>query len=417
MAPEVAEHFDVSNAAVLRKRTMVVAVIATESGTLPTGLAYSPGDAITTNSDGSQGVVAPSIWADDYIPVPGVPNTFQKRATVAATRYWGPTRPFTTLEGPHLLQTGGWVFEGGHDDRWPVRDRFVHDNFVVVKPANSRVERDRKVEALAEILHEEWRRPLLVSGLNVFHPRLREARDHAWTMRHNGADRVDLANTAFHDLPIFWQDENRAEARQVLEVVAPLVLDGIPFGREIIDELGSAVQDDWIRRNVDRLTPEQMVDWPAMTEVDRDRCRTNVRWAMMLVAPMTVESFVRVWSATGGWLEVGPAPDKLENIALPPDARGFQVFDRIRMTSLDAEGSSITVTSNPSPVYVPGAVSRRFNRTRDGVGPVVHITAEEGDSILQFADGASAFDGGSFQLVAPSPPTRVVKAPESPGLG
>jgi hypothetical protein len=103
-------------------------------------------------------------------------------------------------------------------------------------------------DAVASLLHEDWRLTRLQEG-GSFEPRVKATGDAEWTAAHAGATEVDIANTAYEDLPEDWKAENQAAGK----VVATL-LENIGTDVDLQDPnqrsyVGARIHDEWLSRN------------------------------------------------------------------------------------------------------------------------------------------------------------------------
>ena len=94
----------------------------------------------------------------------------------------------------------------------------------------------RLVLAIASQIHEEWRAPRRRPD-GTFEPRPKETTDPDWIAAH-GAATVDIANTAFPDLPADWQRENAIAAGLAARVVDATV-----------DFLAALIHEQWVSRH------------------------------------------------------------------------------------------------------------------------------------------------------------------------
>lgn len=108
-------------------------------------------------------------------------------------------------------------------------------------------ERNQAVTTMASAFHEDWRQTRLQAD-GSYEPRLEQTGDASWVAA-RGTDQVDIANTAYADLPADWQAENRLAA----EVVADLMAEAggavdlaDPIQRSYI---GNRIHNAWLARN------------------------------------------------------------------------------------------------------------------------------------------------------------------------
>ena len=103
------------------------------------------------------------------------------------------------------------------------------------------------VAALGSAFHEQWRETRRQED-GSFEPREKSTKDQAWIETH-GTDTVDIANTAFGDLPEDWKAENAAAATTVVGI-----LDRHNGAVDLTDDdtrnaVGEEVHAAWLSRN------------------------------------------------------------------------------------------------------------------------------------------------------------------------
>ncbi len=101
--------------------------------------------------------------------------------------------------------------------------------------------------ALAGEFHEDWRQTRLQED-GSYEPRLKTTKDQTW-IEAQGTDQVDIANSAYSELPADWQAENKAAADTVVDLL--LKKSGkINLSDETARiEAGNVVHDAWLSRN------------------------------------------------------------------------------------------------------------------------------------------------------------------------
>lgn len=362
-----AEVFDFRGAGVYQKTSTVTAVEATEDGQLPNGLHYRkardgrPGDLITTNWDGSQGVVGFDLWPKTYAPTDD-PTKFRKTALSDATPYWGPPRPFRTLEGVVWMHPRDWVLQahgGALGDRYPVSYNYMRKTYVVVTLPNETQQRTRQIRMLASICHDVWRAPKRLGALPYYQETLRPARDPEWVMAH-GREWADIANTDFDDLPRYWQNENLKSAKIALDAVDSLLALGIAFTPDVVTQVAARVHGAWAGRH---RTDRPQADREAFAKIpasEQEKSIAIATWALNMRAPITIESRILFLFGDknnpgefGAPVDAGLAPKKLADIQLPDDAIGFRYRDIVRVTPENAE--PIVLVTDQSSLFLPGA--------------------------------------------------------------
>lgn len=124
-------------------------------------------------------------------------------------------------------------------------------------PQTDQDPRTEAVATVASALHEDWRKTRLQED-GTFEPRLKPTKDEAWTATHDGATEVDIANTAFADLPSDWQAENQAAAEVVVDILNDSNGQIDMTNDEQRISVGDIIHNAWLQRN----------DWAAGGELD-----------------------------------------------------------------------------------------------------------------------------------------------------
>ena len=101
--------------------------------------------------------------------------------------------------------------------------------------------------ALGSDLHEAWRAPRKKED-GTFEPRIKISKDEAWNANH-GTDKVDIANCLFEELPSNWQYENLEAAKVAIELVYDKTMSNEQITQEEIEQLGSIIHEEWLKRN------------------------------------------------------------------------------------------------------------------------------------------------------------------------
>jgi hypothetical protein len=135
------------------------------------------------------------------------------------------------------------------------------------------------VDELGSSLHEAWRgsrqRP---DG--SFEPRLKKTQDQIWIDAHGGQAEVDIANTAYRDLPADWQAENKASAEAAVDEVTRAILQRIPLDAAFLETASAAIHVKWLERN-GAWTPEaQKRPYEELSEVEKEKDRVVIREAL-----------------------------------------------------------------------------------------------------------------------------------------
>lgn len=110
------------------------------------------------------------------------------------------------------------------------------------------------IAALASLIHESWRQDRFDTTAGNYVSRLKETKDKAWLSRHKGQIKVDIANTAYKDLPIDWKEENLLSAKVAIEK---------------IEDVLYIIHDKWLDRNEGRATEGQKKRYSRLSIEDR----------------------------------------------------------------------------------------------------------------------------------------------------
>jgi hypothetical protein len=106
---------------------------------------------------------------------------------------------------------------------------------------------EEAVEMLGSVFHDEWRANRIQPD-GTYEPRPKETGDENWIALH-GSNEVDIANTAYTDLPDDWKAENKAAA----EVVVGIMI--ATNGNIDLDDtatknaVGSIIHNAWLERD------------------------------------------------------------------------------------------------------------------------------------------------------------------------
>lgn len=114
------------------------------------------------------------------------------------------------------------------------------------------------VALLAAAFHDQWRHARQPMG-EGFEPRQKTTTDTGWIERH-GTDTVDIANTAYADLPADWQQENQAAATTVLDLVDLYT-----------DAVGRAIHEEWLQHNPELAGTALGVDFADLPAAEREK--------------------------------------------------------------------------------------------------------------------------------------------------
>lgn len=103
------------------------------------------------------------------------------------------------------------------------------------------------IDTLASTFHENWRKTRLTEQ-GEFEPRTKETEDETWIEAH-GTNKVDIANTAYEDLPSDWQAENKAAAEIIVDIIEEANGDIDLSDVEVRSRVGQRVHEAWLSRN------------------------------------------------------------------------------------------------------------------------------------------------------------------------
>jgi hypothetical protein len=134
------------------------------------------------------------------------------------------------------------------------------------------------VDMVAGQAHEDWRRKWREQNGDT--PRVKNTKDRTWIDAHNGETKVDIAATAYPDLPSDWKGENKASA----EVVVDAVLSAVESNRELddtfIEETAAISHSKWVERNGSWAAEELKRPYAELPEAEKEKDRIFVRRAI-----------------------------------------------------------------------------------------------------------------------------------------
>lgn len=137
---------------------------------------------------------------------------------------------------------------------------------------------DILVLVVAGQAHEDWRNEW--KRQNGDKPRIKKTSDTMWVAAHGGATELDIAATAYADLPADWQKENKLGA----EVVADEVLAAIAASRTLddafIEDASAIVHAKWVERNGSWAAEELKKPYADLPEGEKEKDRIFVRRAV-----------------------------------------------------------------------------------------------------------------------------------------
>jgi len=116
--------------------------------------------------------------------------------------------------------------------------------------------RAKMIENLASMMHEKWRQGRYNPETKTYTPRLKSVKDQDWIAKHNGVAEVDIANTAFADLPADWREENFLSAKAAIEKIEGVL---------------NLIHDDWLDRNDQSASPEQKAQYSRLPKAEKEK--------------------------------------------------------------------------------------------------------------------------------------------------
>ncbi len=143
---------------------------------------------------------------------------------------------------------------------------------------SSHPKRDAAILLVAGQAHDDWRAEW--RRQNGDKPRIKKTTDAAWSATHAGASELDIAATAYVDLPADWQRENKLGAEVVVDEVLKAVSNGQMLGDDFIEKASAVVHMSWLERNSSWAAPELKVPYGDLPEGEKEKDRLFVRRAI-----------------------------------------------------------------------------------------------------------------------------------------
>jgi hypothetical protein len=138
--------------------------------------------------------------------------------------------------------------------------------------------RDEMVALVAGQAHEDWREQWKAQNGDT--PRVKKTKDQVWIDAHGKKTELDIAATAYPDLPSDWQGENKAGA----EVVVDAVLSAVESDRELddtfVEEAAATAHTKWVERNGSWAAEELKKPYAELPEAEQKKDRVFVRRAI-----------------------------------------------------------------------------------------------------------------------------------------
>lgn len=139
-----------------------------------------------------------------------------------------------------------------------------------------------RIDDLASQLHENWRAEWRRANGNQ--PRPKTTTDQRWINIHR-TNEVDIAATAFRDLPRDWQAENRASAEAALAIVKRLKQSQRPLNDSAtIEEASALLHKNWLSRNRAWASAVQRLPYNRLPEDEKEKDRLVIRLAIHLLS-------------------------------------------------------------------------------------------------------------------------------------
>lgn len=141
-------------------------------------------------------------------------------------------------------------------------------------------EKSEIIQEVASTFHEEWRKNRLQSDW-TYKPMIEKSEDEKRTEKH-WTDTLDIANTAFEDLPNNWQHENIQAAKVAVDLVYEKDLEKITA--ETIEELSQIVHEKRLERNWIAWSFEnQRVSYKELSEEEKAKDRIQIEIAIKIL--------------------------------------------------------------------------------------------------------------------------------------
>ena len=139
-----------------------------------------------------------------------------------------------------------------------------------------------RITYLAGQLDDEWRKSRWQEETGSYEPRIKLVEDLEWTERHGGAVEVDIANTAYEDLPSKWQKENKESAVVAITEVEKALEGNRELNESFLEDASAVLHDKWLERNRDWASIEQSVPYGELSEEEKEKDRVIIRRAIFL---------------------------------------------------------------------------------------------------------------------------------------
>lgn len=138
------------------------------------------------------------------------------------------------------------------------------------------------IQKVASTFHEEWRKNRLQSDW-TYKPMIEKSEDEKRTEKH-WTDTVDIANTAFEDLPNNWQYENIQAAQVAVDLVYEKILNLEKISIETIEGMSNIVHEKRLERNwIAGSFENQRVSYEDLSEEEKAKDRAQILTAIKII--------------------------------------------------------------------------------------------------------------------------------------
>ena len=140
--------------------------------------------------------------------------------------------------------------------------------------------------SLGADLHENWRLTRKKDN-GKYWPKLKKSKDLEWNNIHQ-SDTVDIANTPFSQLPSNLQKENYEAAYIVINLVYDKVLNEEPINNDELEQMGSIIHNEWLKRNTWVFDSEfgnakLALPYDKLPKEEQDKDKSQIRPAIIRV--------------------------------------------------------------------------------------------------------------------------------------
>ena len=137
--------------------------------------------------------------------------------------------------------------------------------------------REKMVQEVAGQAHEDWRGQWKAQNGDT--PRIKKTSDAAWSAANSGQTDLDIAATAYAELPSDWQTENKLGAEVVVDAVLQAVAAGTELSDSFIEAAAAPTHAKWVERN-DWASEELKRPYAELPETEKEKDRVFVRRAI-----------------------------------------------------------------------------------------------------------------------------------------